>query len=304
MATLIEPTAWNGWAHCWRISNGDIELVVTADVGPRVIWCGAPGGQNVFKTFDAEMGTSGEVEWKIRGGARLWVAPEDRVASYELDNGPVRIDVDGDTLVATAPIEPRAQVQKQMVINVPARGARVTIRHRIRNTALLPTEFAVWALAVMAPGGTAVTGLPPRGTHPEVLAPTNPLVMWAFTDLSDARWSLLRKYVVLRQDPHAVLPQKLGHFNRDTWGAYLLNGELFVKRCVADVSSRYADFGCSFETFTNSDMLELETLGPLRRVEGGQWAEHTECWALHRHVSLSAWTDEEIDRVVAPLLKD
>jgi len=55
MATTIEPTTYNGWAHCWRISNGDIELIVTADVGPRVIRCGVPGGRNFFKTFDDQV---------------------------------------------------------------------------------------------------------------------------------------------------------------------------------------------------------------------------------------------------------
>jgi len=30
---------------------------------------------------------------------------------------------------------------------------------------------------MMAPNGTAIFGFPPRGKHPEVLLPTNPLVM-------------------------------------------------------------------------------------------------------------------------------
>jgi hypothetical protein len=302
VATIIEPTSYRGWSHCWRVSNGDIELVVTADVGPRVIRCGVPGGQNVFKNFEAQLGTSGEAEWMIRGGSRIWIGPEDPVASYAPDNSPVSIVVEHDRLTATAPVEPLVQVQKQMVIDMPSRGASVEVRHRVRNAGLLPAEFAIWVLTVMAPGGTAVTGLPARGTHPEVLAPSNPLVLWAFTDLSDPRWSFLRKYVVLRQDSRVKTPQKIGSFNPDTWGAYLLNGELFVKRCAADRSRAYPDFGCSFETFTNDEMLELETLGPLCRVAPGQWIEHTEHWALHRDVALSAWTDDALDRVVAPLL--
>lgn len=97
-------------------------------------------------------------------------------------------------------------------------------------------------------------------------------------------------------------PQKLGHFNPKTWGAYLLNGELFVKRYTADPARQYPDLGCSFETFTNAEMLELETLGPLCRVAPGEWIEHTERWTLHRNVELSEWTDEELDRIVAPLV--
>lgn len=60
--------------------------------------------------------------------------------------------------------------------------------------------FAPWTLTVMAPGGIAVAGFPARAEYPRNLQPTNPLVMWAYTDLSDARWRFLRKYISLRQD--------------------------------------------------------------------------------------------------------
>lgn len=40
--------------------------------------------------------------------------------------------------------------------------------------------------------------------------------------------------------------------------------ELFVKRCEAVAApAAYPDLGCTFERFTNADLLELETLGPL-----------------------------------------
>jgi hypothetical protein len=92
-------------------------------------------------------------------------------------------------------------------------------------------------------------------------------------------------------------------FNRDTWAAYLLNHELFVKKTTADPSRTYPDFGCSFETFTNNDFLEIETLGPLTRVEPGQTVEQVEHWALYRYVSVTNWTDEELDQVLFPLVR-
>ncbi len=156
---------------------------------------------------------------------------------------------------------------------------------------------------MLAQGGTGIHGFPPRGTHPEMLEPTNPLVMWAFTHLDDPRWRLSRKYLVLRQDPNNTNPQKLGTYNRHTWGAYLLNGELFVKRYAAIAGpADYPDFGCSFETFTNAEILELETLGPLTTLAPGQSVSHTERWSAHRNVNLTTWTDEELDSVVLPLV--
>ena len=125
--------------------------------------------------------------------------------------------------------------------------------------------------------------------------------MWAFTDLSDLRLRFLKKYLILRQDPRNNSPQKLGHFNSKTWGAYFLNGDLFIKRYAADSSRQYPDFGCSFEIFTSAEMLELETMGPLCRVAPGDWAEHTEHWEVRRQAEPPAWTDEELDRIFAPL---
>jgi hypothetical protein len=54
--------------------------------------------------------------------------------------------------------------------------------------------------------------------------------------------------------------------------------------------------------FTNGEVLELETLGPLTRLEPGAAVEHTERWSLHRNVHLNAFTDAELDRSVAPLI--
>lgn len=298
----IEQIEYKGWPNCWRMSNGEVELVITGDVGPRILQYGFIGGRNFLKNFAHEMGTSGESTFVNRGGSRIWIAPEDRVATYAADNFPVRIETNGSELIATAPVEPGTQLEKQMVIRIGDSGTGVEIVHRVRNAGLLPVEFSIWVLAVMEAGGTGISGFPPRGTHPEHLAPSNPLVMWAFTDLTDPRWKLLRKYLVLHQDPALVSPQKLGHCNAQTWGAYLLSGELFLKRCGADLARAYPDLGCSFEMFANGDVLELETLSPLERVRPGQVIEHIEYWSLHRPVTIEAWTDEQLDGALGPIL--
>ena len=48
----------------------------------------------------------------------------------------------------------------------------------------------------------------------------------------------------------------------DGWAAYANGGRLFVKRFVTQSTGAYPDWGCSVETFTNDEMIELETLGP------------------------------------------
>jgi hypothetical protein len=302
-AVHIEKVDYKGWPNSYRISNGEIELVVTSDVGPRIMRCAFVGGQNLFKEFPEQLGKSGEPDYQLRGGHRLWVAPETLATSWALDNVPVRIEIEGGVLEATEPVEPSTGIQKQLVIRMAPAGTGVEVLHRVKNAAPWAIEFAPWAMSMMAPGGTAITGFPPRGKHPEVLLPTNPLVMWAYTDVSDDRWRFTRKYLTLRQDPKVSTPQKLGGFNPKTWLAYLLGTDLFLKQTTTDPTRTYPDFGCSFEMFTNADMLEMETLGALAKVQPGASVEHLERWSLHKDVHISAWTDAELDAAVEKLLR-
>jgi hypothetical protein len=303
VSVQIEKVNYGGWPNCYRVSNGEVDLIVTSDVGPRIMRYGFAGGQNFLKEFAGQMGKSGEPEWQPRGGHRVWIAPEDPVKTYAPDNGAVEIELQGAVLLATEPVEPLTGIEKQLVIRMEPSGTGVQVEHRLRNAGREPYTVAVWALSMMAPGGSGIHGFPPRGTHPEMLAPANPLVMWHFTNLGDPRWKLLRKYLALTQDPGNPDPQKLGSFNRDTWGAYLLNSELFLKRFgAAGNPCDYPDLGCSFETFTNADFLELETLGPVCTLAPGESVSHTESWAAFRDVQIAVWDDEELDRSLLPLV--
>jgi hypothetical protein len=304
MAVTIEKTSWGGWSDCYRVANGEVELIVPSDIGPRIMRYGFIGGQNFFKVFDDQLGKFGEPAWQFRGGHRLWLAPEDARLTYAPDNSPVDVEVQGPalTLTATQPVEPATGLEKQIALKLAPSGSGVEVVHRMKNTLPFAITIAPWALTMLAQGGTAVTGFPPRGRHEDVLAPTNPLVMWAFTDLRDKRWAFLEKYLILRQDPSERAHTKLGHFNQNTWGAYLLGSELFLKRCRADPAANYPDMGCSYETFASAEMLEIETLGPLTLVEPGASVEHVEYWSLHRGVVLTEWNDISLDNLFLPIL--
>jgi hypothetical protein len=299
---LIEQTAYQGWPNCYRISNGEVELIVTSDIGPRIMRFGFIGGRNLFKEYEDQLGGTGEREWQLRGGHRIWAAPEDAKRTYAPDNSPIHVEIAGGALKATSAVEADSGLEKQFEIHLASSGTGVTVIHRLKNTLPWPIELAPWALTMMTPGGVGITGHPPRATHQEVLQPTHPLVMWAFTDLSDPRWKFTKKYLMLKQDPENKEPQKIGHFHPETWGAYLLGNELFLKRYTAEPAKTYADFGCSFEMFSRNDILELETLGPLQKVEPGAAVEHVETWSLHRGVEIREFTDVELDRALLPFL--
>lgn len=302
MSVTIEKQEWKGWPNCWRLSNETVELIVTQDIGPRVMRYGFVGEQNLFKEFTEQLGQSGEPTWCIRGGHRLWKGPEDRYATYALDNSVIDIQTTANTVIATQLVEPETGLQKQLQLQLADTGSEVIVKHTIWNRGLLPVEIAAWTPTVMAQSGLGVTGFPPRGTHPEDLEPTNPLIMWAFTDLSDPRWKFTKKYLTLQQDPANRNPQKLGHWNQHTFGAYFLNGDVFLKEYFPTPGMQHPEFGASFEIFTNQDFLELETMGPFMKLAKDEALTHVEHWSLHK-AKLEGVTDEALDNALLPLVK-
>jgi len=294
----VEKVEYEGWKNNLRISNGTVELIVTLDVGPRVISYRLADGKNVFKNYSDQLGKSGEKDWQIRGGHRLWVGPEDLTRTYALDNGPVQYkEIDGAVRLTPA-ADADYGVQKEIDLRLEPSGSGVTLVHRITNVGQEPTDLAPWALSVMAPGGVEVIPLPPKKPHPgptknatspKDYAPNQFMTIWPFFDFKDARWSFGSQFITLRQDAKKG-PTKLGLGHQLGWVGYLNGGTLFIKRFGYQEGKHYPDHGCNFETFTNEDMLEIESLGPLIKLAPRSSVEHTEHWNLAGNVA--AFEDE------------
>src|SRR5438477_12793078 len=163
----MDVVEYRGWENNLRIATGDAELVVTLDVGPRVISYRLPGGPNVLKNYPEQMGKSGEAEWQIRGGHRFWLAPEDLTRTYFPDNRPVSYEALGaEAARVTAPPEQEYGVQKVMELRLAPKGTRVDVKLRVTNTGKSPTELAPWGPTVLAVGGMEIIPLPPKAPHP------------------------------------------------------------------------------------------------------------------------------------------
>lgn len=291
----IEKIAYGGWENCYRISNGRIELVATSDVGPRIIRLGFVGGENEFSESKSDLGKVGGNQWRGYGGHRLWAAPEATPRTYYPDNVRLEAKVDGNTLTLTAPPELDSSfkvntgVQKEMQIAMHPDG-RVTVVHRITNTNLWPVELAAWAISVMSRGGRAIIPAPDPTPHPQALLPVRPMAVWSYTNLADSRLLWGKRYIVVKQDPSRGEPLKLGVGNEKGWVAYARSGHLFVKVYNYAEGARYPDFGSNTEVWTNSQILEVETLGPLTTLAPKKTVEHVENWFLFDGVAV---TDEE-----------
>ena len=113
------------------------------------------------------------------------------------------------------------------------------------------------------------------------LLPNRNLVLWPYTRLADPRLSLNDDLHLIHAQADAQ-PVKIGYLNRAGWAAYLTGGVLFVKRWEPCPDAAHVDYGCNCESYCNDRFIEVETLGPLARLEPGQSTSHVEKWELHR----------------------
>jgi hypothetical protein len=296
-------TSYKGWPNCYRIANGLVDLVVTTDVGPRIIRFGRVKGANQFKEYPETLGATGGSEWRIYGGHRLWHGPEVWPRTYCPDNGPVQVERLGAGVRLIQPTEPATGIQKELDVQLWPSGAGARITHRLRNNSVWAVELAPWALSVMAPAGKAIIPLPRRQTHAENLCPVSTIILWAYTDMSDPRFTWGHEYVLVRQDPTAETPQKIGATVPDGWMAYARDGQLFIKQFAYDRAARYPDLGACAEVWVDPEMLELETLGPLVFLQPGDTVEHIERWFLIDGVSMPL-TEEDVVTDVLPHVRE
>jgi len=261
------------------LATKNLELVVTTSVGPRVVELRSKRGRagNLFFQFPVnEQRAHG---YYLRGGHRLWHSPEDIVRTYQPDDEPLAVKPLANGVALVQPTEPKTGLQKAMKLEVVG-DRTVKVTHALTNHGLWTVETAAWALTMFRGGGYGVLPLLPKGSHAAGdLLPTYSFVPWSYTDLALPLWDLHRDFIGI-DVPKAKQAQKFGITNYPGWAAYWLRGTTFVKYSPVIAGATYPDFGCAFETFTNGEMIEFETLSPLVKLAPGKSVTHVEFWGV------------------------
>ena len=239
MAISIEEIVYKEYGKCVEISNGTVDVVVTVDVGPRIIRFGFTGKENMFcevpQTTQPVDEPVGGV-WKMKGGHRLWHSPENMPRSYIPDDAPVEWCKIENGIKVKQKVEPWVQIEKEMEITLAACCDRVRVVHRLTNRNAWPVEFSVWGITVMSQGGKEIVPQPARDTG---FLGNRVLALWPYSKMNDRRVYWGDKYIVLQQDPGAERPFKFGINNEDGWAAYFNHGNLFIKRYVHQMGAKY-----------------------------------------------------------------
>lgn len=283
MAITVERISYKGWDNCYRIGNGQMEVVVTTDVGPRIIRCGFIGKPNLFHEFPEQLGKTGAGEWQLYGGHRLWHSPEALNRTYWPDNIPVRAEILPDGIHLCQPTEPTTGIEKELLINMAADRNQVRIEHRLTNNNCWALTFAPWAISVMKAGGTAII---PQNREPvgEGLLPNRIMALWPYSDMNDPRVHWGSRYIRVTQDPAREPAFKFGLSVPEGWLAYQHPDGLFVKKFPYQSDDTYPDGGVNAEIYTNNFFLEVESLGVLQTVVPGDQVTHIETWSIYQNI--------------------
>lgn len=273
--------------NCLRLTNGDAEVIVTTEFGPRIIGYALAGGENILGFHPQAQVKTSLGTWKPYGGHRLWIAPENMPNSYVPDNALVEYDYDekNNCVCLTAPVEAATEMQKEITVSLDETGSGVSIRHKITNCGAKIVELSVWALTIMRGGGEVFIPNEPLAPYsPQTLLPVRNLTCWSYTDFTDSRWRFDRDFIRLKVDENKGEPQKIGVLNKQGWAMYRADGLEFTKRFEFVENAVYPDMNSNMEVYVAGSFVEVETLSPLRKIAPGESAEHIEHWELKKSI--------------------
>lgn len=291
----ISEINYKNFGKCIKMENEIASVIITVDVGPRIISYCLNGKENILledvdraffengKEFREYFGE--DKTWYIYGGHRLWSSPESMPHSYVPDNDPVKYEVhkfhwndEPDTVgVTLTPPPTKTGQQHNIVVWLDNNSSRLQVIHNITNVSGAIVTLAPWAMSVCSAGGVEIF---PQNTKDNGLLSNRRNVFWPYSDINDDRFFLGNKYGTLKQVPDSEGKFKIGMNNEDGWAAYVNKGQIFLKNFNMNIDGEYPDYGCNFETFTNGIFLECESLGELKTLKNGQTTSISEEWEL------------------------
>ncbi|MBA4166648.1 MAG: hypothetical protein H0X41_03740 [Chitinophagaceae bacterium] len=282
MNPSFEKISYCGWTDCIRLLCNGIEMIVATTFGPRILYFGFAGQENLLHLEHDQLGLTGGEDWRIYGGHRLWHAPEAMPRTYSPDNDPVEVRIIAYGVRLIQQTEASTRIQKEVDITFLPNHCGVKVLHRLRNEGLWDVELAPWALSTLSGSGTLIIPQEPYGPADTSLLPVRAVAMWPFTKLHDPRWKWSDKFLLAVFDADMHSEQKLGITNTAGWMAYSLNGQVLIKSFPYDPAHTYPDLGCNAEVYIDGRFIEMETLGAQRMLKRGNTTEHIEYWALEK----------------------
>lgn len=271
------------------LSNEFLRVDYLAEAGPRLVRLFLVGSEvNLLAEVPDMHWETTYGTFYVRGGHRLWHAPEAMPRSYVPDNEGLEVEAFELGVRLRQPVEGPTGIQKVMEVTLHPDRPALTVQHALHNAGQWTVELAPWAITQMPLGGVAV--LPMQAPVPSQYLPNRQLNLWPYTRIGDTR-------LCLDDDLAAVEglarkhPFKVGYFNHAGWLGYLFDDVFFMKRFQPRSGYPHPDQNSNCEVYVWDRFLELETLAPLTRLEPGSTTTHVETWEVVGGLEVKASRD-------------
>jgi hypothetical protein len=253
------------------IENDFLRLEYLTTTGPRITGLYVKGVEgNLFAETPDVHWTVPHGEFYLRGGHRLWKAPEDSFYNCPEDGLTV---IEGDGVTLRSPVD-ASGLEKEIAFRLD--GNCVHLSHRITWHGNEPIELAPWTITQLRLDSLGI--LPSLGVAGEDSAPNRSIVVWPYASLKDERLELHDDFVLVHGKPRDV-SLKVGGRNAHGWLACALGDALFVKR-FAIQEGLFPDMGCNVEAYVKDVCIELELLGTLTTLKKRESAVLDEIWEV------------------------
>lgn len=287
----MKTLTYKNYGKCACFERGGTKVLVTLDIGPRIIYFGTDEFNFLNEDLDRNVDKGGEyfdenfgagTKWYLYGGHRVWKSPED-LETYTPDNVPVECEERefGGTFVCRV----AKNLDYALEVDLDEKGA-LKVVNRVTNKGA-ERELAVWGLTVAAKGGIMVL---PLNEPVDELNPVQNLVQWPYNEIGDERLTVGKRYLVLRQTEkeNAI---KIGAYTKKGRAYYVLGGKAMKWQYKVE-DGVYGDFWCNFESYTNNHILEVEWLSAVKKLGKGETATMTETWSIVDVPENTEFTDE------------
>ena len=284
--TGVSPVAFRGFEGCWRMTNGNAEVIVAPESGGRLLSYALDGRNILYRDaeVDGDKLTPGKSFHADAG--RFDIGPEKHPAR-PIPRRPVlwagkwSSEVCGRLAVRlTSQKCPSTGVQIERLFKLDTHSSHLLVRQTMTNVSSDTTYWCFWSRTLTKAGGICVVPLNPKSKFPKGYA----RYVWGGKPIETAnpeepRIRLVDDLLALEAVGEKSL--KVGLDSSAEWMAYACDGLLFVKRFRYFPKGVYSDaLGFSVAVYLNDRMCELEPISPQAVLKPGESYTFDEEWWL------------------------
>jgi hypothetical protein len=247
-----------------KITSGHCELIIAISIGPRIVSLKDGHGFNLLYEDTTGFGVG---DWKLYGGHRFTLAPED-ANSYYPDNMPCTVNRVGEAVIISAPNRPD-ELRLSIKVCAASNDCGFEIVHILENYGSENWIGALWAITCV-----------PRTAYISASCTTEKICYWPGTE--PANWLVSDGLIHVKA---GNFRGKVGWHETNGWlSAEQGDAHLSISSPDETVAEECVDNGCNLEIFACANWIELETLGKRVDVPPGGSVQHVHHWVLSSHV--------------------